>query len=241
MTAEDVKAALQAYAKPESVAVLGRFFKTGEGQYGAGDIFIGVRVPDTRLVCKKYKNLPLREVEELLKSPVHEHRLAAVILLSNQFTAADETGKKAIFDAYLQAMYDGHINNWDIVDTSAGYVIGRYLWDKPRRLLFTLARSKDLWQRRIAILSTFEFIMRGDASTTLEIAEILLHDDHDLIQKAVGWMLREVGKRCSEDLLLGFLDAHAATMPRTMLRYSVERLRPGLKRKYMIAKKELSP
>lgn len=238
MTADDVKKALNAYAKKDDAAFLGRFFKTGEGQYGAGDVFIGVRVPDTRKVCKRFHNLQRSETKKLLVSPIHEHRLAAVILLGNQFKRANEPERKVIFEAYLSAVYDGQINNWDIVDTSAEFIIGEYLWDKPRGLLFELAASDNLWQRRVAVLSTFAFIKRGDASTTLKLAGLLLYDEHDLIQKAVGWMLREIGKRCDEALLLKFLDVHAAEMPRTMLRYSIERLDPAQKRRYMSAKKE---
>ncbi len=238
MTADDVKKALNTYAKKDDAAFLGRFFKTGEGQYSAGDVFIGVRVPDTRSVCKRFHDLPLNETRKLLESPIHEHRLAAVILLSNQFKRANEPGRKVIFDAYLSAVYDGRINNWDIVDTSAEFIVGEYLWDKPRGLLFELAASDNLWQRRVAVLSTFAFTKRGDASTMLKLAGLLLHDEHDLIQKAVGWMLREIGKRCDEALLLKFLDVHAAEMPRTMLRYSIERLDPAQKRRYMSAKKE---
>jgi 3-methyladenine DNA glycosylase AlkD len=238
MTADDVKEVLNTYAKKDDAAFLGRFFKTGEGQYSAGDVFIGVRVPDTRSVCKRFHDLPLSETRKLLESPIHEHRLAAVILLSNQFKRANEPGRKVIFDAYLSAVYDGRINNWDIVDTSAEFIVGEYLWDKPKGLLFELAASDNLWQRRVAVLSTFAFIKKDDASTTLKLAGLLLHDEHDLIQKAVGWMLREIGKRCDEALLLKFLDAHAAEMPRTMLRYSIERLDPAQKRRYMSAKKE---
>jgi 3-methyladenine DNA glycosylase AlkD len=237
MTSEDVQTALGKYARVGDVALLGRFFKTGEGQYGANDIFIGVRVPDVRKVCRVFMELPLGEVEKLLRSRVHEHRLAAVILLGDQFKKADPRRRKAIYDAYLLAVYEGYVNNWDIVDTSAEFIIGEYLWDKSRELLFELAASPDLWQRRVAVLSSFAFIKRGDASTTLKLAGLLLHDEHDLIQKAVGWMLREIGKRCDELLLLKFLDVHAAVMPRTMLRYSVERLSPAQKKKYMDAKK----
>lgn len=238
MTAEELKTALGKHAKTEDAAFLGRFFKTGEGEYGAGDVFIGVRVPDTRKVCRDFIALPLAEVGKLLKSPVHEHRLAAVILLSDQFKKADATGQKAVFDAYLSAVYKGYVNNWDIVDSSAEFIVGEYLQDKPRGLLFELAASSDLWQRRVAVLSSFAFIKKGDASTTLKLAGLLLHDEHDLIQKAVGWMLREIGKRCDEALLLKFLDAHAAEMPRTMLRYAVERLHPAQKKNYMDARKK---
>lgn len=238
MTADDVKAALNDYAKTADAALVGRFFKTGEGQYSAGDVFIGVRVPDTRKVCKTFAALPLGEIVKLLQSPVHEHRLAAVILMGNQFARAGEERKKAIYDAYLKAVYDGHVNNWDIVDTSAEFITGAYLWDKPRGLLFELAASTDIWQRRVAVLSTFAFIKKGDASTTLKLAGLLLDDPHDLIQKAVGWMLRETGKRVDEALLVKFLDLHAADMPRTMLRYSIERLTLAQRKKYMAAKTE---
>jgi 3-methyladenine DNA glycosylase AlkD len=236
MTAEDVKAALNEYAEAGDAALLGRFFKIGEGQYGAGDVFIGVRVPDTRKVCKAFAALPLAETSKLLRSPVHEHRLAAVILMGNQFAGAGKAQKKEIYEAYLQAVYDGFVNNWDIVDTSAEFIIGEYLWDKPRGLLFELAASPDIWQRRVAVLSSFGFIKKGDASTTLKLAGLLLHDTHDLVQKAVGWMLRETGKRVDEGLLLKFLDTYAAEMPRTMLRYSIERLAPAERKKYMGAK-----
>jgi 3-methyladenine DNA glycosylase AlkD len=237
MTADDFKTALNEYAKTDDITLLGRFFKTDDGQYGAGDIFIGARVPDTRKVCKAFVELPLPEVERLLQSPIHEHRLAAVILLGDKYKKAASNERKEIYDLYLAAVYAGQVNNWDIVDTSAEFIIGDYLFDKPRGLLFELAASTNLWQRRVAVLSSFAFIKKGDASTTLKLAGLLLHDKQDLIQKAVGWMLREIGKRCDEALLLKFLDVHAAEMPRTMLRYAIERLTPAQKKKYMNAKK----
>lgn len=238
MTAEDIKTALAAYARTDDTALLGRFFKTGEGQYGAGDVFIGVRVPDTRKVCKQYVQLPLAEVEKLLRSLVHEHRLAAVILMAYQFKKANSERQKEICDAYLKAVYDGYVNNWDIVDSSAEFIVGEYLWGRPRGLLFELAASDDLWQRRVAVLSSFAFIKKGDGSTTLKLAGLLLRDKEDLIQKAVGWMLRETGKRVDEVLLIKFLDTHAAEMPRTMLRYAIERLAPADRKKYMAARSE---
>jgi 3-methyladenine DNA glycosylase AlkD len=205
-------------------AFLQRFFKTGEGQYGSGDVFIGVRVPATRLVCKQFSTLPLPEIQKLLDSPVHECRLAAVILLANQYKKAKPADKEAIFRMYLKNVRRGRVNNWDIVDSSAEFIIGEQLWDRPRDLLFELAKSESVWERRVAIISSFQFIKHGDASTTLMLAERLLHDKHDLIQKAVGWMLREIGKRGGRDELLAFLDTHAAVMPRTMLRYAIEHL-----------------
>jgi 3-methyladenine DNA glycosylase AlkD len=239
MTADEFKQSLNAYAKTDDVTLLGRFFKTSEGQYGAGDVFIGVRVPDTRKVCRQYALLHLNEIEKLLESPIHEHRLAAVILLSDKYKKAAFGERKEIYDTYVKAVYAGQINNWDIVDSSAEFIIGEHLLDGPRGLLFELAASSDLWQRRVAVLSSFAFIKRGDATTTLKLAGLLLHDKHDLIQKAVGWMLREIGKRCDEALLLKFLDVHAAEMPRTMLRYSIERLAPAQKKRYMDAKKKV--
>lgn len=236
MTAEDVKAALQTHANPEDAAMVQRYFKTGEGQYGAGDVFIGVRVPDTRKVCKTFKNLPLAEVERLLESEIHEHRLAGVILLANSYAKADRAAQHSIYECYLAAVDDGRVNNWDLVDASAEFIIGPYLFDKSRDLLFDLAKSDAVWQRRVAVMSSFHFIKQGDASTTLRLAEVLLHDPHDLIQKAVGWMLREIGKRCDRALLLGFLEAHAAVMPRTMLRYALEHLSPEQKADFMSRK-----
>lgn len=236
MQAKDVENALSQYANSEDALFLQRFFKTGEGQYGEGDVFIGVRVPDTRRVCAKFYNLPLTEVKKLLASTVHEYRLAAVILLANAYKEGNESERRDVYECYLRAVYDGHINNWDIVDISAEFIIGEHLRDKPKRLLERLATSPDLWHRRVAVLSTFAYIKSGDGSETIKLAKTLLHDPHDLIQKAVGWMLREVGKRCDEAILRTFLDAHAHEMPRTMLRYAIERLDSASRKKYMTMK-----
>lgn len=233
MNAKEFIKALATYATPERAASSAWFFKTGEGQYGAGDQFVGVRVPDIRTVCKQFATLPLRELQKLLDSAVHEHRLAAVIILSNQYKKADETGKKAIYDFYLKNVYAGRVNNWDIVDSSAHFIVGPYLEKHPSDVLEKLARSEDLWQRRVAMIATAHFIRRGDPQYTLQIAKILLHDTHDLIQKAVGWMLREMGKHCDTKLLTDFLDKHAGTMPRTALRYALEHLSPEKKRHYL--------
>jgi 3-methyladenine DNA glycosylase AlkD len=234
MIAADVTAALQLFADPIVATHSQRFFKTGEGEYGAGDVFIGVRVPQTRLICKEFKDLPLREVQKLFDSDVHEHRLAAAIILTYQYPKS--TDKKAIYDLYLHNVMSGRVNNWDIVDTTAPSVMGRYLWETEgsRDVLFKLARSDDLWQKRVGIMSSFYFFLKGDdPTTTLELAEILVNDKHDLIQKAVGWMLREIGKRVDTKLLTDFLDRHAATMPRTALRYAVEQISPKTKAHYM--------
>ncbi len=232
MRAEDVKSDLAKVASDEYARALARFFQTGPGGYGEGDIFIGVRVPDNRKVCRAYKSLPLAEVQKLLKSRVHEHRLAAVIILNEQFRRADPAGRMEIYSLYMAALRQGYINNWDIVDTSAGHIVGEYLRDTDRSELVRLAQSEKLWERRVAIIATSAYIGTADGSTTLELAKLLLNDGHDLIHKAVGWMLREVGKRVDEVLLTGFLDEYAAEMPRTMLRYACERLSPAQRAHY---------
>ena len=233
MNAEGLMEALKAYADPDDAVFLQRFFKTAEGQYGAGDRFIGVRVPQIRRVCRQFRDLPLSEIEKLLASDIHECRLAGVVLLADQYAVSDTVKKRAIYDVYVKNVYEGRINNWDIVDASAEFIIGEYLWDKPRDLLFSLAKSENIWQRRVAVLSSFAYIKRGDSSTTLELAALLLHDPHDLIQKAVGWMLREVAMRCDEKVLTTFLEKHYTAMPRTMLRYAIERLLPEQKLYFM--------
>ena len=233
MTAQEVQNELQKYASDHDALFLQRFFKTAEGQYGYGDVFIGVRVPQTRKVCKQYQHLPLVEIQKLLDREIHEHRLAGLIILTFQYPKADESTRQDIYDLYMKNVYKGRINNWDLVDLSADKIMGEHLKDRSRDILFKLAKSDKLWERRVSILTTFAFIKKGDPSTTLEIAEVLLHDKEDLIQKAVGWMLREVGKRCDEALLTDFLDQHAYNMPRTALRYSIERLSPETRRHYM--------
>lgn len=206
---------------PEEVRFLGHFFRTGPGQYGEGDQFIGVRVPRLRSICKPYRQLPPSEIEALLESPIHEIRLAGAIIMAEQAKRGDGTTKKALYDLYLRRT--DRINNWDIVDSSCRDVVGGYLMGKPRNILYELARSKNIWERRIAIVSTWEFIRHGELDDTFAIAALLLGDRQDLIHKAVGWMLREAGKR-DEAELRRFLDAHAKSMPRTALRYSLERL-----------------
>jgi hypothetical protein len=236
--AQTVRAALDALGDPEDAAFLQRFFKTAPGEYGEGDVFIGVRVPAVRAVVKAHKDLPLDEIDGLLDSPVHEHRLAGLIALNGIFARAsasrtrNEVVRERASDLYLAAVRRGRVNNWDLVDASAEFVLGEYLWDRPRDLLDELAASEVLWERRVAVLSTFAFIKHGDASDTLRIAERLLDDREDLMHKAVGWMLREVGKRVDRALLLAFLDAHAGRMPRTMLSYATEHLDPEVRADY---------
>lgn len=231
--AADVMAALQQHASSADAIFLQRFFKTGQGQYGAGDIFIGIRVPQTRAVCKQFKGLPLSEIHRLLASQVHEHRLAAVILLAEQYTKADEQGQRRIYELYLENVLGGRVNNWDLVDTSAEFIVGPWLRDKPKDVLFELASSDSIWCRRVSIMAAFDYIKRGDATVTLQLAEQLLYDTQDLIQKAVGWQSREVGKRVDGQLLLNFLDKHAHDMPRTTLRYALEHLSAAQKAQYM--------
>lgn len=236
MTAANVTAALDEVADRHDAAHLQRFFKTGPGEYGEGDVFIGVRVPATRRVAKRFASLVLDEVDTLLDSAVHEHRLCALLILNAQYAAAskagDEARQEAIVDRYLVAVRRARVNNWDLVDASADHIIGQWLFDKPRELLLELAESESMWERRVALLSTFAFIKRGDPSTTLSLCERLLPDRTDLIQKAVGWMLREVGKRVDRGVLTTFLNQHAASMGRTALSYATEHVDPTERARY---------
>lgn len=228
---KNVKFALTALGSTKKAKASAWFFKTGPGQYGEGDVFVGVTVPEQRLVAKKFSDLPLGEVEKLLHSKEHEFRLTALLVLIQQFKRGDEKVRSRIYKIYLQNTK--WINNWDLVDLSAPNIVGTYLRDHPRGILLKLAKSKSLWEKRIAILSTFAFIVEGEASDTLKIAKLLLKDENDLIHKAVGWMLREVGKRCGEIEELAFLDRYYKVMPRTMLRYAIERFTPEQKAKFM--------
>lgn len=206
------------------------FFKTGPGQYGQGDIFLGIKVPVQRAVARRYENLSLADAQELLNNKIHEYRLIALMILLFQYKKADSAGKKKIVRFYLRNTKN--INNWDLVDLSCHYILGDYLSDKPRGILYKLADSKNLWEKRISIISTFAFIKNKEFGDTLKICEILLNDQHDLIHKATGWMLREAGKR-EEAVLTRFLDKHYKTMPRTMLRYAIEKLN-NKKRKFYL-------
>lgn len=228
-TAADVARALTDASDDAAAVHAASFFKTGDGQYGEGDVFIGVSMPAARTIAKRFLDTPQHELDQLLWSDIHEQRMVALLIMVGQFR---EHPDKRIVDDYLAAAKAGRVNNWDLVDASAEHLVGDYYVDKPRNIFFALAKSDQLWERRIAIVGTFAFIKRGDASTTLEIAEKLLREKHDLIQKAVGWMLREVGKRVDCSLLLGFLDAHAGAMPRTMLSYAIEHLDPAQKTHY---------
>ena len=212
-------------------AILRRFFKTDKGQYGYGDIFLGIKVPVQRKLAKQYRDLPINDVIRLLQSKIHEHRLTALLILIQKYQTTDDKARKTIFNLYLK--HRKWINNWDLVDLSAPNIVGNYLLDKERAILYKLAKSKSLWDKRIAILATFEFIENGQAEDTFHIAESLLNDEHDLIHKAVGWMLREIGKRIGRSTEEVFLQKHHRHMPRTMLRYAIEHFSPTLKKKYM--------
>lgn len=229
-SAREIERRLKALSNPARAAALQRFFKTGPGEYGEGDRFVGLTMPQARQLAKEFADLPLREVETLLESPWHEARTLAVVIMANRYGNADARERDAICRLYLRRT--DRINNWDLVDISAPRVVGEHLATRSRAPLRRLARSKLLWDRRVAIISTAAFIRRNEFADTLEIARMLLGDEHDLIHKAVGWMLREVGKR-DERTLRAFLNQHAAEMPRTALRYSLERLSPALKRHYM--------
>jgi len=225
-----IKKDLQNLANPKQAEILQRFFKTGKGQYGEGDIFLGIKVPEQRKLAKKYPDLSLKEIQELLSSKIHEHRLTSLFVLIGKYKKSGDNEKKKIFDFYLKNTKN--INNWDLVDLSAPNIVGNYLLDKSRAILCKLAKSESLWEKRIPILATFEFIKNNQFKDTLKISKILLNDDHDLIHKAVGWMLREVGKR-NQAIEEEFLKKHYKTMPRTMLRYSIERFSEEKRKFYM--------
>lgn len=221
---------LQALADPQKAAFFPRFFKTGPGQYGEGDLFLGLTVPQVRASVKAFEDIPLSEIPVLLRHPMHEVRLAGLLLLVRRFEKADEAERARVIECYLG--YLDRVNNWDLVDASAPYLLGRWLLDKDRSVLDAFARSTHLWTQRIAIVATLALIRNGETTDTFRIARLLLEHPHDLIHKAVGWMLREAGKR---DLaaLRSFLDCHAAVMPRTMLRYAIEKLVMAERAHYM--------
>lgn len=207
-----------------------RFFKTGKGEYGEGDIFLGIRVPLLRKLVKKYRGISITEVRKLLHSKFHEERLLAVLMLVQLFKSADESVQKQVYDLYLENTE--FINNWDIVDISASNIVGAHLYEKDKAPLYDLVQSKNLWERRISIISTFYFIRQNEFDDTLKLAKILLNDKEDLIHKAVGWMLREVGKREIE-FEEEFLQEHYKIMPRTMLRYAIEKFTETSRKMYL--------
>lgn len=231
LKATDVRAALASRATAQRAEVSQRFFKTAKDQYGEGDVFIGVTVPEQRKIARTFATLPLPQVLLLLRSKVHEERLTALLILVRQYERADVAVQEKITKAYLEnARY---VNNWDLVDSSAPYILGHWLLDKDRRLLAKLAKSKLIWERRIAMLATQTFIRHGEHKDAFSIATLLLHEEHDLMHKAVGWMLREVGKRVGLKELRLFLKSHAKDMPRTALRYAIEHLEPAERTQWM--------
>src|SRR5262245_15325507 len=236
MTAVEFIKKLKTYRLPEELKKIQRYFKTGAGEYGEGDEFIGVRMGQVFTLAKEFIETPPGEIEKLLESPIHEVRVGAVSIMDWQARSKKirEGRTKELFDLYI-SRHD-RINNLDLVDRSAPYVVGGYLFDKPRSILYKLARSKNVWERRTAIVSTYYFIRLGDVTDTFKIAEMLLNDDHDLIHKATGGWLREAGKK-DQKKLLSFLDKYAATMPRTALRYAIEHLDKKQRDHYMDMKK----
>jgi len=229
----EMRKALRKVADPERARNLSRFFKTGKGEYGEGDRFIGITVPQLREISKKFYYLNIKELQELMNSKVHEERMIALFILINKYKTTNH--KTIITHFYLKNAEKGNINNWDLVDLSAPNIVGAYLLDKDRRILYELAKSKSLWERRIAILATFMFIKYNQFEDSLRIAEILLKDEHDLIHKAVGWMLREIGKR-DQQQEEKFLKKYYKNMPRTMLRYSIEKFEEKKRRAYLEGK-----
>jgi 3-methyladenine DNA glycosylase AlkD len=230
MTAQEIRKRLRSLADPEKAKVLQRFFKTGPGEYGEGDRFLGIVVPAIRKQVRELHDTPLPEVKKLLRSSVHEERLLALLLFVKKYEKGDDALKEKIYGLYLNSTK--HINNWDLVDLTAEKIVGPHLRNGARGPLYRLARSKSLWERRIALLSTFHFIKNHEFAETLRIARMLLQDGEDLIHKAVGWMLREVGKR-DVAALEGFLRKHYRAMPRTMLRYAIERFPEAKRKKYL--------
>jgi len=233
----EIKKSLQEHnGTPEKVKILSSFFKTGKGEYGEGDQFLGVTVPDQRKIAKQFfKKVTFDDIEKLLSSKWHEHRLTGLFLLVYRYEKADEKEKKEIYTFYLEHLEA--VNNWDLVDTTTPNIVGAYMCEheEEKKKLKKWAKSQNLWERRIAVLATYACIKKGEYNDTIKLAEMLLRDYHDLIHKAVGWMLREVGKK-DEKILCNFLDKYAHEMPRTMLRYAIERLEEKMRKHYLSRK-----
>jgi 3-methyladenine DNA glycosylase AlkD len=229
-TARSVAKELEALGTPEKARASARFFKTAEGQYAHGDVFFGVTAPEQRTVAKRHRALPLPQVALLLEHEAHECRLTGLLILVEQYRKADAAGRAVVARFYLA--HKSRVNNWDLVDSSAPHILGDYLLTRDRAILYRLARSKQVWDRRIAVVATQAFIRNGEFEDTLAVARLLLADPHDLIHKAVGWMLREVGDR-SQEVEERFLKQHAAAMPRTMLRYAIEKFPEADRRRYL--------
>jgi 3-methyladenine DNA glycosylase AlkD len=243
---EDLVRAMEAAATPENARALARYFKVSPGSYGEGDIFLGLKLGDLRQLAKPYAAFVFEPDQWLpmLRSPIHEHRLIALVVMAER---AKKSVKKPVNEAELQVIYDtylgntSYVNNWDLVDVSCGPIVGGYLLDRDRSPLYELVRSPLLWDRRIAMVSSQHFLRRGETADLYRLAEILLPDRHDLIHKAVGWSLREAGKRVDRDELRRFLDQHAATMPRTTLRYAIEHFEPVERQQYLAIPRQREP
>jgi 3-methyladenine DNA glycosylase AlkD len=233
MLVQNIQRKLQELGSREKATVLQRFFKTGPGEYGEGDVFVGVKVPELRKLAKEYHEITVKGVKQLLRSAIHEERLLALFILVRKYSKGNEAEKKRIYELYLKNTQ--FINSWDLVDSSAHHIIGAFLVDKSKEPLYSLAKSMNLWERRISIISTFYFIKHDKYTETLKISEILLTDEQDLIHKAVGWMLREIGKRHmpTEEK---FLRKHYKRMPRTMLRYAIEKFPEDKRQRYLKGK-----
>ena len=241
MSATRIISELKSQASARHAYEQQRFYKTAAGEYGEGDVFLGISVPKTRKIAGEYSDLTFSELEKLTKSDFHEVRLCALVILCNRYKKSRELKqKKSIFDFYMKQVLSGRVNNWDLVDVSAP-TIGQYLLEtkNPMPMLRKLSKSKDLWERRTAMIFTFALLRAGELSPTYEIAELLLTDDHDLIHKAVGWMLREMGKR-DPAFLRAFLSDYSKVMPRTMLRYSIEKLPERERKMWLVRSKEIA-
>lgn len=225
-----VRRALKRHANPKKKKVLQRFFKTGKGEYGQGDVFLGITMPEIKAVAKKYFMLSFKEIRQLLKSEIHEERLCALLILVNNYKLKTENEQEKIVKFYLKNTKN--VNNWDLVDLTAPKILGDWLLKRNRSVLYALAASKNLWERRISMIATYRFIQECDFEDVLKLAKFHLRDEHDLMHKAVGWMLREVGKK-NEKVLLRFLDSNYRHMPRTALRYAIERFDKKKKKHYM--------
>jgi len=230
MTIQDIQKRLKKLGNKKYAAISQRFFKTGPGEYGEGDVFIGIRVPVLRKLVKEYSELSVEDAAVLLRSQIHEERLFALLLLVRLFSKGDDVRRTIIYDTYLENT--AFVNNWDLVDSSAEHIVGAYLMDRSKAVLYRLAESEDMWERRISVISTFHFIKRHEFSETLKVSKMLLFDRQDLIHKATGWMLREIGKRQLQTEE-SFLKVHYKKMPRTMLRYAIEKFPEQKRQRYL--------
>ncbi|MGA7722491.1 MAG: DNA alkylation repair protein [Ignavibacteriaceae bacterium] len=233
MSINDLRSSLRGSASKEQAKILQKFFKTGPGEYGEGDLFLGIKVPLLRSISHKHLNLTFDELQELIKSQIHEERMSALMILVKRFPVSSTDGKEKIYKFYLKNAKN--INNWDLVDLTAPQIVGGYLYDKDKRILEKLAGSKNLWEKRISMIATYQFIKENQFDTAMAIAEILLNDENDLIHKAVGWMLREIGKRDKKTEEI-FLKDRYKRMPRTMLRYAIEKFSENKRKAYLLGK-----